>query len=268
MVVQELNITPDEGVCIDVLHTAARHGLPDLGTDVLRILKLMGATWREHHFAPLIEAFSRAHRLKEAFGTLDIMRSNAIEPLAETTHSIFAAIRHDIDAVDAAWVVLDEMHKEGKGIDVTALNVIVQAAVSLGDLQRAVGTYKAYPDHGVKPNIDTFNLLLSGCIPALHRELGDRLLAEMKEAKVKPDWRTYENLILLCLTQAVYEDAFFYLEEMKAGKHLPTVKIYQSLIQKCVSVGDTRYKLALEEMKECGYEVSRDLQRFIDSGGK
>ncbi|EGO00063.1 hypothetical protein SERLA73DRAFT_88892 [Serpula lacrymans var. lacrymans S7.3] len=266
--VQELKVVPGEGACLEVLQTAGRHGLPDLATDVIRVLRMMGVEWQEWHFAPLIESFCKVQKLKEAFGTLDIMRSNGIHPVAETTQPIFKAIAKDIDNVDGAWEILDELRNEGKVIDATAINTVIQAAISLGDLQRAVGAYKAFPDYGSKPNIETFNLLLSGCIAASHRELGNRLLLELKEASIKPDARTYERIIILCLTQASYEDAFFYLEEMKAQKFLPPISVYDSIIRTCVANGDARYSLALDEMKQCGYEVSRDLQRFISSGGK
>jgi len=238
-----------------VLHTAARHGLPDLATDALRVLKLLGATWQEHHFAPLIEAFCRANNLKDALVTLDIMRSNDIEPLTQTALPILNAISRDVDVVDTTWAVIDEMHKEKKRIDVSALNVIVQASVILGDLQRAVGTYKSYSDYGVKPNLDTFNFLLEGCISSSHRELGDLLLVEMKEEKIKPDRDTYKNMILLCLTQDTYEDAFFYLEEMKAGNQVPPLRVYEALVRKCASVGDSRCHIAIAEIEGCGYEV-------------
>ena len=44
--------------------------------------------------------------------------------------------------------------------------------------------------------------------------------------------------------------------------------MYVSIIRKCVKLGDTRHKLAEEEMVECGYEISEALRRFIDSGGE
>jgi pentatricopeptide repeat protein len=250
-----------------VLHTAARHGLPDLGTDVLRVLKLIGASWQEHHLSPMIEAFCKAGRLKEAFETLHIMRENDITPVSETTYPIFELMKRDIDAVDGTWGILDQLREEGKGVDVTAINVVIQATAAFGDLQRAIGAYKSIPDYGIRPNVDTFNLLLSACITVGHRDLGDHLLAEMKEAAIKPDIRTYERLIVLCLTQPTYEDAFFYLEEMKGHKLLPTIGIYDAIIKKCVSVGDSRYTLALEEMNDCGYPISQTLTDFIDHGG-
>lgn len=267
-VVNELGITPDEGLCIDVLHTAARHGLPDLGTDVLRVLKLIGASWQEHHLASMVEAFCKAGRLQEAFETLHVMRENDIAPVAETAFPIFDIIKKDIDTVDKSWQILDKSREEGKTVDITAINVIIQATVALEDMQRAVGTYKSIPDYGIKPNVETFNLLLSACITVGHRDLGDHLLGEMKNASIKPNSRTYERLIILCLTQTDYEDAFFYLEEMKGHKLLPTISIYDAIIRKCVMVGDSRYRLALEEMVQCGYPVSQMLNDFISNGGQ
>lgn len=266
-VVDDLGITPDEGLCIEVLHTVARHGLADLGTDVLRVLKLIGAPWQEHHLACMIEAFCKADRLKEAFETLHVMRENGVIPVAETAHPIFNVVKESIDAIDDAWGILSELHAGGKGVDISAINVVIQGTVFLGDLQRAVGTYKSIPEYGVKPNVETFNLLLSACIAVGHRELGDFLLGEMKQASIKPDLRTYERLIILCLTQTTYEDAFFYLEEMKGHNFLPTLGIYDAIIKKCVSVGDSRYTLALDEMNHCGYPVSQALTDFIAHGG-
>ena len=149
-----------------------------------------------------------------------------------------------------------------------AFNCLIRASISLGDLQRAIGLYSSLSEFKVKPNVDTYNLLLGGCIATTHRELGDKLLLEMKEARVLPDPRTYERLIVLCLTQTNYEDAFFYLEEMKEQKMIPSLNIYESLIRKCVTMGDTRYQLAVEELKECGYKIHRSLQAFIDTGGQ
>jgi pentatricopeptide repeat protein len=264
MTVHRLNLTPDEGACIDVLHTAARHGLPELASDVLRILKRMGASWQEPHFAALIEALCRAGRIKDAFLTLDMMKSRDVKPAFTTTSPIFDIISKDVDALDAAWSIIEEIHKEGNLVGAEMLNVVTHAAISLSDLQRALGIYKTYAEYGVKPTVETFNLLLAGCVVVSHRELGDRLLGEMKEAKLRPNSSTYENMILLCLTQDTYEDAFFYLEEMKAGKHIPSSTVYEALVQTCLTAGDSRYKLALEEMKQCGYGTPQQPKKPID----
>jgi pentatricopeptide repeat protein len=266
-VTNELKVLPDEGCAVEVLHTAGRHGLPELAMDVLRVLKTIDVELREYHFAPLIEAFCRTNRVKEALSTLTLMRQDNIEPNADTAHFIFESIRVNTDAIDAAWDALESLHAEGQTIDITAINVVIQASVALGDLRRAFGTYQMCTELGVMPTLDTYHFLLSGCIVARNRELGDRLVTELKQAKIKPDARTYERLIVLCLSGETYEDAFFYLEEMKAEKLVPPVSVYEAIIQRCVLEKDERYGLAVRELEECGYTVSRALQRVIGGDG-
>lgn len=266
-VAHDLHILPDEGCCLQVLHTAARHGLSDLALDVISVLKKINIVWCEYHIAPVLEAMCRHGDLKEALIMLDFMRKSDITPSLETAEPILQLINKDTEAVDSAWGQLEMLHEEGSPVDVVALNVVIQAAVALNDLQRAIGTYKASANLGVTPNIDTFNLLLLGCVVARHRELGDRLLADLKAAGIRPDETTYERMVRLCLTQSMYEDAFFYLEEMKSLGMVPPRTVYEAVIRKLVSVGDVRYKLAVEELQECGYELSPRLKSFIDSGG-
>ncbi|KAI9060300.1 hypothetical protein FKP32DRAFT_1595693 [Trametes sanguinea] len=266
-VVREHNILPDEGCCIQVLHTAARYGLSSLALEVIEALKRIEIVWCEHHIAPVIEAMCQHNELKEALIMLNYMRQNDIIPTLETATPILKLVSKDTDAVDHAWGQLEVLYEEGHDVDVVGLNVVIQGAIVLRDLQRAVGTYKACDRLGVKPNIDTYNLLLLGCVDAHHRELGDRLLSDMKEAGIKPDQTTYERMVRLCLTQSTYEDAFFYLEEMKTLGMVPPVTVYEALVRKLYSVGDVRYKIALEEMTECGYDISIRLKSFIESGG-
>ena len=241
---------------MSVLNAAARHGVPDIATDVLRVLKLSGIGLKEYHFAALIEAFCRNNQLKEALITLHIMRSNNIQPLPGTSVSILDSIK-DVESLDSAWAIIDEIHKAKSGLAIDALKVIIQASVLLRDLQRAVGFYKSLCDYGVEPDVTIFNILLDGCIAAQHRQFGDVLLDDIKKLKVRPNKETYEKIILLCLTQEVYEDAFFYLEEMKAAEFVPPQTVYEALVHKCRSMGDTRVDIALEEMRECGYKMSK-----------
>ena len=254
-VTKTLNLVPDEGICLSVLYTAARHGAPDLATDVLHTLKSTDVAWEEHHFAALIEALCRKGQLQDAFVTLHVMRTNGIAPVETTASPIVDSIKNDTDTLDAAWAIIDEIHSNGSGLDIDALNAVVEASIKLGDLQRAIGIYKAFPDYGVNPAIITYNHLLDGCITAQHRQLGDILLEDMKQAGLKPDSMTYEKMINLCLTQEYYEDAFYYLEEMKGAQFLPPQGVYEAIYKKCHTALDSRKGMVVEEMKECGYEV-------------
>jgi len=261
--VQELHINPGEGVCMSVLQTAARHGLPDLAADVLRVLKITNVTWQEHHFAPLIEAFCRAGQIKEAFMTVDIMPEDSA-PSPSIFTPLLNHVKKDIDTFDSTWALLDEISKETQ-LHISSLNVVIGAAVALGDLQRAVGAYKSFNDYNVKPDQHTFHLLLEGAVAASHQPLGDRILQDMKDARIPLDQRTYALMVELCLTQDTYEDAFPYLEEMKEAGLKPPASTYIALVKKCAKQGDPRYAVALEEMEEMGHEVAPEfLQKAKD----
>ncbi|KAF5389447.1 hypothetical protein D9757_004288 [Collybiopsis confluens] len=258
-VVQELNLNPSEGLCMSVLHTASRHGLPDLATDVLRVLKLTGVPFQDRHFSPLIEAFVNANQIKEAFMAVDVMLES-IPPHPPALLPIFDKVRKDAEAFDSAWALLDHVHEE-RPLNILSLNVLVKAAVALRDLQRAIGAYRSFSDYNIKADRDTFHTLLEGTITAHHQQLGDRILREMKDAEISFDTRTYELLIELSLTQKTYEEAFGYLEEMKAAGFVPSMEVYKMLVKKCAQNGDSRYNLALEEMDEMGYEVTAELRQ-------
>ncbi|KAM6501116.1 hypothetical protein JOM56_004130 [Amanita muscaria] len=263
VVVEAFGVTPDEGTCVAVLHTAARHGLPDLATDALRMLKSADVEWREYHFASVLEAFCHASKIKDALLTIDIMRTHNIPANLRTTRPILDVIGKSTDALDETWNIIEEIQKENKRVDPAVLNVLIQASLNLGDLQRAMGTYKSFKEHDASPDIDTFNTLLEGCIATKHRQLGDLLLDDMKAAKVKPNEETFERMIYVCLTQEMYEDAFFYLEEMKAAAYIPTVRVYAKIVRKCLSAGDPRYKMAIQEMREVGYAIPQSWKEEI-----
>lgn len=240
-----------------------------LASEVLSLLTEQKIPLLEHHFSPLIEAMCHRAQIKDALQVIMRMDNVGITPTTETTYPIFKHIIGDAERLEMACNHLEDLQQEVEvPFPVAAFNCIIQASISLGDLQRAIGLYNSFPDFKVRPSVDTYNLLLGGCIASTHRELGDKLLLDMKNARVLPDARTYERLIVLCLTQTNYEDAFFYLEEMKEQRMIPSLNIYESLIRKCVTMGDTRYKLAVEELQECGYKVDKSLQAFIDTGGE
>jgi len=267
-VVKDLAILPDEGLCIEVLNTAGRHGMPLLAADVLRQLELIGVPYQEYHLAPLLEAFVAKGQVKAAFSVLDLFRSSNVPPSLETARPILHVIQRDPDTIDSAFAMLEELHKEGQTVDVVAGNVVIEACVFLNDLQRAVQTFKGFPSIGVAPDVETFNLLFTACVNAEHRDLGERLHKDMQAANITRNADTFKALISLYLTQADYEDAFFYLEEMKAAGHKPAYSVYEGIVRKCFAMGDSRYKLALEECKDMGYTEGKALRAVLASARK
>ncbi|KAF8514214.1 hypothetical protein BU17DRAFT_52737 [Hysterangium stoloniferum] len=263
-VLKKFNMIPDEGQCIEMLNVAARFGHVSLAVETLQYVHNMKVPLQEHHLIPILEVYAKNRMLAQAFAVLSMMRASDILVSSITINTLVGCMNQDIDQVDEAWSMLERLHEEGKPIDIISFNAVLSAAVQLGDLQRAVGIYKAAPDFKVTPTVETYNILLSGCVEARHQQLGDKLLSEMRDLQLLPNAKTFEEIIALYLTQDTYEEAFFYLEEMKSHGFQPARRVYSMLIKKCVRSNDPRWKIAVEEMQECGYRLSRELQDFID----
>ncbi|WWD18700.1 hypothetical protein CI109_103154 [Kwoniella shandongensis] len=256
--------TPDEGLVLAMLNTAGRWGRPDFASTILESLP---TSPQEHHLAPLLEAFCNAGQVPNAFHVLSSIRASGLTPTLATIQPIVTVLK-DAEVIDQAFYALEDMHKAGQPVDITALNALIEASARLGDLQRVRATQIAASDLGLKPDVDTFNGVLACCITTRHRPLGDTVLSEMVASDITPNAKTYETLILLCLTQATYEDAFYYLEKTKADGFKPSYAIYEALIRKCVTLQDSRWRLVVDEMKEVGYRMDSELHEFVNSGGK
>ncbi|KAI9497717.1 hypothetical protein BDB00DRAFT_803770 [Zychaea mexicana] len=254
--VNSYGMRPDEGTCLSVLRVAAKSGDAKLATDVIRQLSTSGFPYKEHYFSPLMEAFVFKKDLKSAFNVLDIMRVSGVAPTSRTTLPIRRMLYGNIEAIDEAYYLLEELVKEGRNVDVTAFNVVVEACAEAKDLQRTVATYREAKSLGVIPDVDTYNAVLESCIQTSNKGMGNVVINEMKTANIMPNVDTYTKMIALSCTQRNYEDAFTYLEEMKGYGVIPPQSCYNILTRKLAAAGDPRFHMALEEMETFGYAVT------------
>ncbi|KAJ6593845.1 hypothetical protein B0H19DRAFT_919621 [Mycena capillaripes] len=260
--VTDLAISPDEGLCTLVLHTAGRSGLPDLATDALRVLKVLGVPWMEYHLAPLFEAFCRAERYQEAFSTLAIMRQNNINPTTQTAFPLVEAVQQRPEILDELWEILNQMIKDGNPVDTSACGSLLQASLSTQPLSRTLADYNMLKSLGLTSSPETFHVFIDGCISAGNVVYGELAFRQLKEAGIALDHDVFGKMITLHLTQDTYDDAFLYLEEMQSASHVPAPHLYEALAVKCATVGDQRYLVALEEMKEVGHSIPPELTLY------
>lgn len=109
------------------------------------------------------------------------------------------------------------------------------------------------PEFDLRPDINTFNLLLKLAAKEARKDFAVNLVGEMKEMRIEPDAETYEHLFYVSLAQDNYEDAFIYLEELKATWRYVRPSLYKALATKCYLVGDNnRYYMALGELRAMG----------------
>lgn len=250
------SLRPDEGTLLNVLRVAAKAGDTKLATDTIRQLSTSGYPYKEHYFTPLMEAFIVKEDLKSAFNVLDIMRLSGIPPTMRATLPIRSKLNKDIESVDKAYYLLEEMKKENKTVDISAFNAVVAACAEAKDLNRTVATYREAANLGVVPNVDTYNCVLDACIHTRMKGMGQIVIDEMKKAEITPNLDTYSKMIALACTQKNYEDAFVFLEEMKSYDIVPPQHCYYNLAQKLAYEKDPRFHMVLEEMETFGYKVS------------
>src|SRR5438045_5470138 len=143
-----------EGICLDVLSTAARNGHPALATSVFDALSNLGIEFREYHFLPLIEAYARCGDIRQAFIVISVMRESCLTP-PQTSHLRFLIdeLGKSTQTLDRAFFILqDIVQKEGKSIDIVAYNCLLEACIRLNDASRAISTYKDATTLKVQPN--------------------------------------------------------------------------------------------------------------------
>ncbi|KAK6507685.1 hypothetical protein TWF481_006108 [Arthrobotrys musiformis] len=258
-------LNPDDGLCLKVLNTAARHGNPDLALEVFRVLTLRNLPFQEHHYAALSASYARSGQLIPAFRALTLMRNQGIAHTATTANAIIEALTSagKIEIVDSAYSTLKDFvasTNDKEVVEVAGFNAVLAACVKLKDLERALGVYAECAALNVAPNTETFNTLFRGCVECStppNKELAMFLANEMKEMGLQPDFVTYEELLKVSLYQEEdYEDAFVYLEEMKevipGGKVRPMV--YSWIATRLEEKNDERLGMVVEEMKSLGYE--------------
>ncbi|CAG8483954.1 8429_t:CDS:2 [Ambispora leptoticha] len=275
-IVDDAKMVPDQGICLNIINSAARFGNPDLAKRVIKLLVANRVKIEEQHFAALLASYVVAGDLKRAFNVLELARASGAEPDYVTALPITDLIKTDVEKIDDAYYTLEELHSKGRKVDVSALNAIIRACrfviynketgLREADIHRAVETYNQAEKLDITPNVQTFEMLIECCLSIKHRLLGQQFMEEMRSQGISPTPKIYANMIQLVCTDTDYEDAFALLEEMKSRDILPPRTAYEAIVRKCALHRDPRANIALEEMQTVGYATSTTLINFVRTG--
>ncbi|KAJ1405151.1 Tetratricopeptide-like helical domain superfamily [Sesbania bispinosa] len=88
------------------------------------------------------------------------------------------------------------------------------------------------------PDVVTFNLWLTACASQNDVETAERVLLELKKAKIDPDWVTYSTLTNLYIKNACLEKAGSTLKEMERRASRKTRVAYSSLLSLHTNMGN------------------------------
>ncbi|EAQ88089.1 hypothetical protein CHGG_04708 [Chaetomium globosum CBS 148.51] len=86
-------LNPADGIALNVLNTAGRHGDTVLATAVVELLSARDVKLGYHHYEPLLESYVHAGNMEFAFRVLGIMNDAGIQPDQPSTRAIFSVLK-------------------------------------------------------------------------------------------------------------------------------------------------------------------------------
>ena len=252
-------LIPPEGMCINVLTTAARHADASLATDVFRVLGNRATRFQQHHYDALMEAHAHAGDMHNTLAILCVMTAAGVPPTETSTRPLVQYLRAHPSRPALAFTHLSKLHSSGREIPIAAVNAILEASVLHTDLAATLLQYQSLRTLcPAGPNTATFNTLLRGCNHANRRDLAVFFAAEMRALHVRPDGITHDRLLLSCLPldgEADRDAAFGYLHEMKRCGFRTRPGTSLALIRRCAQKKDERVWGLLDERRADTGEV-------------
>ncbi|ORE00867.1 hypothetical protein BCV72DRAFT_246357 [Rhizopus microsporus var. microsporus] len=256
---------PDEGLCLQVLNMTGKYADPRLASSVIKYIGSQGYTYRELHFQPLIQAFAQTGDIRSTFKLLHAMREAGVTPSKRTITSMSSIFAQDKSAITKAKAAIDEaLRSDIKEIDILAVNLVIHVLASNRQYDEALSLYNRVMEAGVTPNEETLDAVLDSCIHSQDAALGEKIYNEMISKGISKTPSTLSKMVALMCTQEEYDDAFKYLEEMKHLDMIPYRGSYYKLVKTLAAAKDPRLNIALEDMKDYGYELSTHLQEYIE----
>ncbi|KAI8080785.1 uncharacterized protein B0P05DRAFT_539621, partial [Gilbertella persicaria] len=251
----------DEGNLLYILDLAGKHGDTKIATEVIRIIGERGYTYRECHFAPLIDTFAATGDITNTFQLFHVMRKVGITPNKKTALPLAYRLGQDKNAIFKAKHILEKQSP----VDVTAFNLVIHALAYNKEIDAALSLYQKSKELQVTPNSETLDAVLDACIHCKDAGLGKDVYEELLAKGVQPTSTSLSKMVTLMCTQEDYEEAFMYLEEMKKRDMVPLRGCYYKLVKVLASARDARLEMALDDMKAYGYSISTHISQFIEN---
>ncbi|KAI9883746.1 MAG: hypothetical protein M1823_004481 [Watsoniomyces obsoletus] len=265
--VEKHHLIPSDGICLNVLDTASRHGDADLATDVFRLLASRGTILELQHYEALSEAYLVRDDIETALTVHCIAEKAGIKLEEASASPVVKWVGKSPERLQRARNAVRELHYQGRAIPVATVNSLLHASISRG-MNAVVELYNTLRELCPGgPNVETFNLLILGCIWSSRLRLGLHWHSEMLAVKIEPNAETYNRLIELVCRHGNYEDGFQLLDEMKEKKFQPSQRAYLQLLERCAYARDERAWPLVEEMERVGHSkglARKKLEAFLE----
>jgi pentatricopeptide repeat protein len=180
--VQTGMINPSDGIALNVLYTASRHGNSTLATEVIQLLSARRVRLGFHHYEALLDCYMHEGDIENAFEVLHIMTEAGVQPDQSSTRSIFLALKDSPELSAKALETLSKLRKQHE-IPISAVNVLLEALAQRGDMPKALDIYRQLSQLcSSGPNQQTFVVLLRSAQDEVSR---DFLISEMERFSIR-----------------------------------------------------------------------------------
>lgn len=249
-------LKPSTGTCLNALTSASRVGDVQLATDVFRVLSERNTVFSSHHYEAILHCYLAVHDVPAACQIIAIMQDASLKITEAELHPLYVYLCRDAARPMNTFMHLQDLARAGRKIPVAAVNICINAAITLRNLPEAIELYKALSSVvPTGPNTSTFNELFRGCHLESRKELAMYLAGEMIDMNISPDRMTYDRLILTCCRAGDLEDAIGYYEEMAAEKMEMRRGTHETLIETALKKGDARCVALLKTYRKAEYCV-------------
>ncbi len=254
--VEQQQINPPDGMVLNVLNTAARHGDPALATAAIELLSGRQLKLGLHHYEPLLESYVQVGDVENAFRVLCIMGDVGFQLGPSSTRSVFLMLKRSPELADEAVRVLGVLAKD-HAVPVAAINVLLEALAHTPEpMPRALDVYHAVRNHCKSgPNEQTFEVLLEGCSTSAHAVA---LISQMDLFSIPPTPAILDGLIRCFVHDGSLDVAMLYLEQMSRfppSSPWASERTLSMMLQRCYQDGDHRAFKVLGEARRRGVEI-------------
>ncbi|RWA14776.1 hypothetical protein EKO27_g350 [Xylaria grammica] len=265
-------VHPPDGVVLNVLNAAARHGDTALSMGAIQELSTRGVKLSMHHYEALIHVHTRRDDLRKALTVLCIMAKADLSPDLASTRPIFQVLRDSPASTDKALKILHEL-KVQYTIPAAAFNVVLESTAIHGGFKIAFDLYRTIRQVCVDgPDLQTFEILLKKCT---QKKSMNFLIAEMEAFSLKPTEPILDHMVRICSIQHDYGMAFRYLDEMRARTSPNSSETWWisknsalALLRRCIHAHDPRSEELLEECRRRRLFHENDIKFLMFVGGK
>ena len=290
----DYGIQPDEGLCLEILHTASAKTSPSLAVSVVKFLKMIGVPLQEHHVIPYVEANIRSGKWYDVIASICSLRELGVIIERGTLSLLVAALSSrsvskpphgmleeqmsgptpEEHRIDAFYAMLKQISNENDlKLDSATLNAVIEACAKSQPVRidQAVEIFQGRSSLGIQADTETYNSVLLACCKAERSDVGYSILTDMRASEVRPNKWTFELSVELALgtnlkstsSPEAIDEALENVAEMRRLEIVPSEKTYTLVIGKLAQSDHPKLSQMLRSMVADGHHMKRRLRDVL-----